>query len=74
MYGQKCDEKKEKLIHFDPTTFKEEKRYGVSDRTRTEIPGPYLKGIIRMIEAVKDAFEKEEERQRYCPDAVQQVS
>ncbi|XP_060066212.1 glucose-fructose oxidoreductase domain-containing protein 1-like [Ylistrum balloti] len=74
LYGQKHSEKKERLIHFDPINFKEEERHGVSDKTRAEIATPYLKGIIRMIEAVKDAFEKEEERQRYCQDPVLQAA
>lgn len=70
LYGQKHCDKKEKLIHIDPINFKEEERYGVSDITRAEISTPYLKGIIRLIEAVKDAFEKEEERQSFCKDPV----
>lgn len=70
LYGQKNDQSKEELLHFDPINFKEEERHGVSDKTRTFIPTPYLKGIIQFIEAVKDAFEKEEERQSYCTDPV----
>lgn len=70
LYGQKNDALKEELLHFDPVNFKEEQRYGVSEKTRAEIPTPYLKGIIRLIESVKDAFEKEEERQSYCQDPV----
>lgn len=70
LYGQKNDQSKEELLHFDPINFKEEERHGVSEKTRNFIPTPYLKGIIQFIEAVKDAFEKEEERQSYCTDPV----
>lgn len=65
LYGQEVDSRKERLLHFDPINFKEEERYGVSEKTRTVIPTPYLKGIIHMMECVKEAFEQEEERQSY---------
>lgn len=70
LYGQKNDSRKEELLHFDPINFKEEERYGVSEKTRTVIPTPYLKGVIRMMECVKEAFDKEEERQSYCQDML----
>ncbi|KAK3085245.1 hypothetical protein FSP39_000559 [Pinctada imbricata] len=76
LYGQKHDGKKEKeaLLHFDPINFKEEERHGVSDKTRAEIPTPYLKGIIQMIETVKESFAKEEERQSYCWESVKDAA
>jgi len=74
LYGQKNDSRKEELIHFDPINFKEEERYGVSEKTRTVIPTPYLKGVIRMMECVKEAFDKEEERQSYCQDMVENAA
>lgn len=70
LYGQKNDSIKEELLHFDPINFKEEQRYGVSEKTRHEIPTPYLKGIIKLIESVRDAFDKEEERQSYSQEPV----
>ncbi|XP_060606198.1 glucose-fructose oxidoreductase domain-containing protein 1-like [Ruditapes philippinarum] len=71
LYGQKNDSRKEELLHFDPINFKEEERYGVSEKTRSVIPTPYLKGVIRMMESVKEAFDKEEERQSYCQEMLE---
>jgi predicted dehydrogenase len=70
LYGQKNDQSKEELLHFDPINFKEEERLGVTEKTRNLLPLPYLKGTIRFIESVKNAFDKEEERQSYCIDPV----
>ncbi|KAL3860552.1 hypothetical protein ACJMK2_010668 [Sinanodonta woodiana] len=70
LYGHKNESMREELLHFDPINFKEEERYGISERNRVEIPTPYLKGIIRMMEAVKEAFEKEQERQYYRQDPI----
>lgn len=74
LYGLKNDSRKEELLHFDPINFKEEERYGVSEKTRTVIPTPYLKGVIRMMENVKEAFDKEEERQSYCQEMLEQAA
>ncbi|KAL4234663.1 Glucose-fructose oxidoreductase domain-containing protein 1 [Mactra antiquata] len=74
LYGQKNDSRKEELLHFDPINFKEEDRYGVSEKTKSVIPTPYLKGIIRMIESVKEAFDKEEERQSYCQATLENAA
>lgn len=74
LYGQKNDSRKEELLHFDPINFKEEERYGVSEKIRTLIPTPYLKGIIRMMECIKEAFDREEERQSYCQDLLENAA
>ena len=74
LYGQKNDSRKEELLHFDPINFKEEDRYGVTEKTRSFIPTPYLKGIIRMMESVKEAFDKEEERQSYCLEMLENAA
>lgn len=70
LYGQKHDGIREELIHFDPINFKEEERYGISEKVRTQLPTPYLKGIINMLDAVKEAFEREENRQSFCRSPV----
>lgn len=74
LYGQKQDGRKEDLIHFDPINFKEEERFGVSEKSKVEMPTPYLKGLIHLIEAVRDAFEKEEQRQNWHPEPVQRAA
>ena len=66
LFGQKSDHTKEDLLHFDRTGIKEDMKFGISDKIRKEIPSPYLKGVLRMIESVKDAFDREEQRQIWC--------
>ncbi|KAH3769946.1 glucose-fructose oxidoreductase domain-containing protein 1-like [Dreissena polymorpha] len=74
LYAQKNDSRKEDLLHFDPINFKEEERYGVSEKTRTLIPTPYLKGVIRMMECIKESFDKEEERSNYCQEMLENAA
>ncbi|XP_067651629.1 glucose-fructose oxidoreductase domain-containing protein 1-like [Haliotis asinina] len=71
LFGQKHDKLKEDLLHFDHGNIKEDKKFGISDQARKEIPIPHLKGMIRMIEGVKDAFGREEERQSWCTEPLQ---
>ena len=74
LYGKKNDSHKEELLHFDPINFKEEERYGVSEKLRSVMPTPYLKGVIRMMDCVKEAFDKEEERQSYCQEMLENAA
>ncbi|XP_064599282.1 glucose-fructose oxidoreductase domain-containing protein 1-like [Liolophura sinensis] len=74
LYGQKNDGLREELIHFDPINFKEEERYGICEKTRHAIPTPYLKGMIHLIEAMREAFEQEDERQKWCIGPVSRAA
>ena len=57
LFGQKHDMAKEELIHHDVSNILDESKTGVSESIRAHIPIIYLKGLIRLINAVKDAFE-----------------
>ncbi|XP_041376318.1 glucose-fructose oxidoreductase domain-containing protein 1-like [Gigantopelta aegis] len=70
LFGQKSDHTKEDLLLFDRTGIKEEVKFGILEKIRKEIPSPYLKGVIRMIESVKDAFDREEQRQIWCSEPL----
>lgn len=70
LYGQKRERVKEDLLHFDPVNFKDVESFGITDSVRREIPTPYMKGMIRMMEAVRDAFDQVEERQGWVAEPV----
>ncbi|ESO98212.1 hypothetical protein LOTGIDRAFT_114597 [Lottia gigantea] len=70
LYGQAHDKIKEDLLQFEPVHYSEEERLGISQKVRREIPNPYLKGMIRSIEAVRVAFGKEEVRQSWCSEPL----
>lgn len=63
LYWQKWDKTKEDLLNFDPVSYSDISELGIRERVRGDIPIPYMKGIIRMIESVRDAFQQVEERQ-----------
>jgi predicted dehydrogenase len=70
LYGQKRERVKEDLLHFDPVNYKDVESFGIADPVRREIPTPYMKGMIRMMECVRDAFDRVEERQGWVGDPV----
>ena len=70
LYGQKIDQSKEEVIHRDVSNILDEQRSGVSESIRAEIPIPYLKGLIKLIESVKDAFKRIEEKHSWEKDPV----
>ncbi|GFN90387.1 glucose-fructose oxidoreductase domain-containing protein 1 [Plakobranchus ocellatus] len=35
-----------------------------------KMPAPYLKGVVHMLECVRDAFQQVEEKQGWCPDPL----
>ena len=70
LYGQKRDRVKEDLLHFDPVNYKDVESFGISDVVRREIPTPYMKGMIRMMECVRDAFDRVEERQGWLVEPL----
>lgn len=70
LYGQKQDRVKEDLLHFDSANYKDVESFGILDQVRREIPTPYMKGLIRMMESVRDAFDRVEERQGWVQDPL----
>lgn len=74
LYGQKRERVKEDLLHFDPVNYKDVESFGISESVRREIPTPFMKGMIRMTEAVRDAFDRVEERQGWVAEPVAQAA
>ena len=70
LYGQKRERVKEDLLHFDPVNYKDVESFGISESVRREIPTPYMKGMIRMMECVRDAFDRVEERQAWVAEPL----
>ncbi|CAG5136056.1 unnamed protein product [Candidula unifasciata] len=70
LYGQRHDRVKEDLLHFDPVNYKDLESLGIHEKVRGEIPIPYMKGVIKMVECVRDAFQQVEERQGWTPEPV----
>ena len=70
LYGQKCDRVKEDLLHFDPVNYKDVESLCIAEHVRRQIPTPFMKGMIRMMQCVRDAFDQEEERQSWASDPM----
>ena len=70
LYGQKNDAMKEEFIHRDVLNILDEQKSGVSESIRADIPIPYLKGLIKLIDSVKDAFKSVEDKHGWSKDPV----
>lgn len=70
LYGQKHDALKEEVIHRDVLNILDEQRTGVSENIRADISIPYLKGLIKMIDSIKDAFKSVEDKHGWSRDPV----
>ncbi|CAH1779890.1 unnamed protein product [Owenia fusiformis] len=70
LYGQKSDSLKEELIHKDVLNILDEQKSGVSESIRADLPTPYLKGMIKLIDSVKDAFKLVEDKHGWSRDPV----
>ena len=70
LYGQKHDSLKEEVIHRDVLNILDEQRTGVSESIRADISIPYLKGLIKMIDSIKDAFKSVEDKHGWSRDPV----
>ena len=70
LYGQKHESVKEEVIHRDVLNILDESKTGVSESIRADIPIPYLKGLIKLIDSVKDAFKSVEDKHGWGKDPV----
>ena len=70
LYGQKNDAPREEVIHRDVLNILDKENTGVSESIRADIPIPYLKGLIKLIDSVKDAFKSVEDKHGWCKDPV----
>lgn len=58
LFGQRHDQARENTIHHDMANVSQSMTSGSSSSSdaRADIPMPHLKGLIRLVEAVKEAF------------------
>jgi predicted dehydrogenase len=79
LHGQRHDQLREETIHRDVANILDPKSSpsqlsgnssGCGGDMRADIPMPHLKGLIRLVDAVKDAFRLVEEKHGWAPDPV----
>lgn len=70
LYGQKHDSVKEEVIHKDISLILNQAKTGVSESTQADIPVPHLKGLIKLIDSVKEAFKSVEGKHNWSPGPV----
>ena len=79
LFGQRHDQPREDTIHRDMANVLDPKSSpsmtsgssaSSSSDARADIPMPHLKGLIRLVDAVKDAFRLVEEKQGWSTEPV----
>ena len=70
LFGQKNEMIKEELIHKDVSNILDQTNTGVSETIRADIPIPHMKGLLKLIDSVKDAFKSVEGRHGWSPEPV----
>ncbi|XP_002731374.1 glucose-fructose oxidoreductase domain-containing protein 2-like [Saccoglossus kowalevskii] len=70
LYGQSSGMTKEEIIVADSLLISEQQRLGVSDAVLKELPLPYFKGVLKLICALKDAFERREDKLSWDSEPV----
>lgn len=71
LYGQRQDQAKEDMVHRDVPNILDHQKTGVSESIRADIPIPHLKGLIKLIDSVKEAFKMVEEKHGWAREPVQ---
>jgi len=56
---------KEELLYHEPPSILDENKCGAMESIKADLPTPYLKGFMRLVEALKDAFKLEEDRLKW---------
>ena len=74
LYGQKNDSSKEETIYRDVPNILDHQKSGVSEAIRADIPIPHMKGLIKLIDSVKEAFKMVEEKHGWAKDPVVMAS
>ena len=70
LYGQKNDRPKEDAFFKDAPNILDHQNSAVSESIRAEIPITHLKGLIKLIDSVKDAFKSIEEKHSWTRNPV----
>lgn len=74
LYGQKNEFPKEEALYKDAPNILDHHNSGVSETIRADIPIPHLKGLIKLIDSVKDAFKSVEEKHGWSEGPVAQAA
>jgi len=76
LFGQRHDQQREDTVHrdmanvLDPKSSPSMTSGGSGSDARNDIPMPHLKGLIRLVDAVKDAFRLVEEKHGWSSEPV----
>lgn|SRR6218665_3304137 len=70
LYGQRHDQAREDTIYRDVPNILDHQKTGVSETIRADIPIPHLKGLIKLIDSVKEAFKMVEEKHGWAREPV----
>lgn len=70
LFGQKNDSLREEVVHRDALNILDEEKTGVSETIRADIPIPHLKGLMKLIDSVKDAFKSVEDKHGWVKGPV----
>jgi len=79
LFGQRHDQVREETIHRDTANVLDHKSSPVSSSnstsntgcdTRADLPLPHYKGLIRLVDAIKDAFRLVDEKHGWGPEPV----
>ncbi len=75
LYGQKNDASKEEVLYREIPDILDQEGTGVSESIKADIPIPHLKGLMKLIDAVKVAFKSDpEDKHTWSGDPVSQAA
>ena len=71
LYGQKHDTLKEEVIHKDVSVILNQSKTAIPGAcTNTDIPVPHMKGLLKLIDSVKEAFKSVEGKHNWSKGPV----
>lgn len=72
LYGQQLDARKEEVLYLDIEDLKQTSNNidGIQTQLNTMIPKPYMKGLIKMVGALKEAFAPIEDKHSWVKEPV----
>ncbi|ELT96840.1 hypothetical protein CAPTEDRAFT_120941 [Capitella teleta] len=70
LFGQRLDQSREELLYHDTPNILDQQKTGVSEIIRANIPILQLKGLIKLIDSVKEAFKSGEDKHSWTKEPV----
>jgi len=70
LYGQKIDSLKEELLFHEVPNILDESKCVALDSIKADLPTPFLKGYMKLVDALKEAFKVEEDRLKWIRDPL----